>query len=71
MVTKTYRVTFKLVGEDLPDLGMGAGVLGYQEFSLVAQDEDQAESPLFVAAVLRQAQELQDNFVRGEIEEIK
>lgn len=71
MITKTYRVTFKLVGEEnLPDFGMGAGVLGYQEFSLMASDENQAESDLFLQAVLRKAEELQGNFVRGEVEEI-
>ena len=70
MIKKKFRVTFKLVGEDVPDLGMGAGIVGYQEFSLFAENEKEAQSDLFRLGVLKQAEELQDNFFCGEIEEL-
>ena len=70
MIKKDFRVTFKLVGKDAPDLGMGAGVVGYQEFSLFAKNEKETKSSLFRRAVIEKAEELQDNFFRGEIEEL-
>ena len=69
-VEKKFKVTFRLVGEDAPDLGMGAGVIGYQEFSLFADSDEEAGSDIFYLAVLEQAEKLQENFIRGEVEEL-
>jgi hypothetical protein len=70
MIKKTWRLTVRLVGEDAPDMGMGAGIVGTQEFSLYAKDETEAKSDRFRLAAVQQAEALTVNFIAAEIEEV-
>lgn len=71
MIKKTWRLTVRLIGEDAPDMGMGAGVVGTQEFSLYAKDKEEAESDRFRLAAVQQAEALTANFITAEIEDIE
>ena len=70
MVKKTFRVTIKLSGKNAPDLGMGAGIIGYQDMSFELENENKFEGDLFRLSLFQQAEEVAQNFVTAEIEEI-
>ena len=68
---KTFRFYVKFVDDDAPDLGMGRGLIGYQDVTFTLKDESDINDPLLLRDLIEFERKVLAEFVTVQVMELE